>query len=86
MMIPEYVRFYGGSVSDCLNEYARTFFSMVGAMNRIKADEMLTDITSVGAGMSGKDASGLVDQLKQQSKGLSGIVEEVRLVKKVSKK
>lgn len=84
MMIPQYRRFYGGSIQDILSEYATTFFSMVNAMYRIQADEALMNITTVSAGMSGKNGD-LVHQLQKQSKGAHGILQEVKNIKRINR-
>lgn len=81
MMIPEFLRFYHYTVSQTLNEYAIVFFTLVNSMYQIQAKETLNGILAVGAGMSGKEASSIIDDLKRQARGLSGIVNEVRQVK-----
>lgn len=79
MMVPRFVRFYSYRVQDCLQEYARTFFAMVNAMYRIEGDESLNQMTVISGAMSGE--SSVQEHFKKQSKGLHGIVEEVRTVR-----
>lgn len=80
-MIPEYARFYGYTVREILTEYAKTFFTMVNAMNRIKAREALNNITQINAGFAGDNKSDIISSLQTQERGISGIVNEVRSIK-----
>lgn len=79
MMIPEAMRFYGWKVNDCLDEFATTFFSMVNAMNRIQGREGLRQLAIASAGFNGDET--VHAELMKQSKGLHGILEEVRVIK-----
>lgn len=82
MILPQFLRFYNGyTVKSVMAEYAVTFFSLVNDMYRLKADEILDGITSVSVGMSGDQSA--VEKLQKSSKGLKGIVQEVRTVKGV---
>lgn len=81
-MIPEYIRFYGGTPREVLAEYAITFFAMLNAMYQIKANETLNAILAAATAQSGEKSSGVIDSLKKQSQGLSKILEEVRSIKK----
>lgn len=81
MMIPEYVRYYGGSVESVLSTYARTFFAMLNSMYSLKAKELLDDLYMTSNAFAGKEAQSYEDALKKQAKGISGIVSEVRTVK-----
>lgn len=84
MMIPEFIRFYSYTVSQALDEYAVTFFSLINSMYRLQAQEQLSSIMTVSAGMAGgKEASGTISALEKQAKGLHGIVQEVRNIKNV---
>lgn len=85
MMIPEFMRFYRYSLTDTLNEYAVSFFSLINSMYRLQAREQIRAIISVSAGMAGKDGQSTVDELKKQEKGLHGVVQEVRTVKGIRK-
>lgn len=85
MMIPEFIRFYGYTTQQVLGEYAVTFFSLINSMYRLKAKEALMDITTISSGMAGKEGQSVINELKKQERGLHGIVEEVRTVKKVKK-
>ena len=78
-MIPEFMRFYRYTVSDVLNEYARTFFSLVNSMFEIHAREMLDDIT-----ISSAD-KGVVAELTKRQKGLASIIEEVKIARNARK-
>lgn len=82
-MFPQYLRFYGYTASEALNEFAITFFALVNAMHRLSADEALGRITESSVAFSGgSDGAKIIDEYKKQSKGISGIVEEVRNIKK----
>ena len=78
-MIPEYMRFYKYTVSDVLNEYARTFFSLVNSMFEIHAREMLDNIT-----ISSADKN-VVAELTKRQKGLGSIIEEVKIARNARK-
>lgn len=78
-MIPQFMSFYGYSVTSTLNEYARTFFALINAMNRINAEKSLMNITEISTSLNGDKKT--VDNLVKQSKGISGIVNEVRIAK-----
>ena len=80
MMIPEFIRFYGYTLNDVLNEYAKTFLSLCNDMYRLQATEIIHMATAVNI----NDA--IVDDLKKQQRGIAGIASEVRIAKKVSKK
>lgn len=79
MMIPQFMSFYGYSVNSTLNEYARTFFALINAMNCINAEKSLMNITEISTSLNGDKQT--VDNLVKQSKGISGIVNEVRIAK-----
>lgn len=85
MMIPEFMRFYGYTLTQVLDEYAISFFSLINSMYRLQAREQIRDIVSVSAGMAGKDGQNTVDELKKQERGLHGVVEEVRTIKGIKK-
>lgn len=80
MIVPEFVSYYHYNVTDTLNEYARTFFALSNSMYRLKANRSLSNISEISAALS-KDKSSVINDLVKQSKGLSGIVEEVRIAK-----
>ena len=82
MMIPEYIRYYGGSVDSVLATYARTFFAMLNAMYSLKAKELLDALYMTSNAFAGKEGQSYEDALKKQIKGISGIVEEVRVIKR----
>lgn len=82
MMIPEYIRFYGGTVDSALASHARTFFAMLNAMYSLQAKELLDHLYMTSNAFAGKEAQSYEDALKKQVKGISGIVNEVRIAKK----
>lgn len=82
MMIPEYLRFYGGSTETVLASTARTFFALLNAMYSLKAKELLDSLYMTSNAFVGKEAQGYEDALIKQARGISGIVEEVRVIKK----
>lgn len=82
-MFPQFLRFYSYTAGQALNEYAITFFTLVNSMHRLTADEALGRITESSVAFSGgSEGAKIVDEYKKQSKGISGIVEEVRNIKK----
>lgn len=82
MIIPEFIRFYGYSVEQALNDYAVRFFSLANSMYRLQARESLMQLTLINAGSAGgSDAQTVIDELKKKEKGLHGILEEVRVIK-----
>jgi hypothetical protein len=82
MMIPEFMRFYSYSVANAMDEFAVTFFSLINCMYRLQAKETMNDVVAVSTAMAGKEASSVMDELKKQERGLAGIVDEVRVIKK----
>lgn len=82
-MIPEYIRFYGGRPIEILDEFAVTFFALLNRMYSIQATEQLDAIYAVNVGTSGKDSEKYIDGLLKQQKGISGIVEEVKVLNNV---
>lgn len=81
-MIPEFMRFYNYTASDVLDEYARTFFSLVNSMLEISAKELLNNIMVIKTAES-KDGSKIIEQLYKQQRGLGAIIKEVKVVKGV---
>jgi hypothetical protein len=68
---------------DSLNEYAITFFSLVNAMTRIRAVELMEDVHANSIPqMKESDAKGALEDLKKSSQGVHGIVKEVRTAKR----
>lgn len=81
MIIPQFIRFYGYSLADTLNEYAVAFFSLVNSMYRMKAQENIDGALRVAIGTSGKAGQSALKQLEKEAEGLHGIIKEVRHVK-----
>jgi len=84
MVIPQFLRFYTGYTAQTLmSEYAQTFFSLVNAMFRIKALEQLDLIhANTIQNMEKKDAEKSISELRNNARGLHGIIQEVRNIKK----
>ncbi len=84
MIVPQFIRFYQGYTVDAvMNEYAVTFFSLVNSMYRLKADESLDRIMEASVPhMSESDSRDILARLKEGSKGISGIVEQIKRIKK----
>jgi len=81
-MLPQFIRFYGYTAQQALDEYAVRFFSLVNYMRRLEATELLNELSILSSAFAGgKEARPLVEQLKKQAKGVQGIVQEVRNVK-----
>jgi hypothetical protein len=81
-MIPEYIRFYGGTPASVLHEYARTYFAMLNQMYSLKAKELLDLLYMTNTATSSTNPDSYVDGLKKQSRGIGGIVNEIRNIKK----
>lgn len=79
-MVPEFIRFYSGyTITTVMDEYAKVFFALVNAMYRLQADEQLREI-EVESSINGSDES--FSNIKKKSRGLHGILQEVRTIKK----
>lgn len=83
MLVPEFMQFYSYTASQVLDEYARTFLSLVNAMYRLKAKESLSSIANTATATHGGD--GYVNELKKQERGIHGILEEVKVIKSIRK-
>ena len=79
-MIPEFMNYYPYSLDQVLGQYARTFFTLVGAMYRLKAIQMIDDIT-VHITARNNDNE-VINKLKEKSEGSSGILRQVKVIKK----
>lgn len=79
MIVPEFIRFYGYTVKQALNEYAKTFYSLVNSMYQIQASETIMLAYASNANEE------LITGLRKQEKGISGIVQEVKIAKGVKK-
>ncbi len=76
MIIPEFIRFYGYTTEQTLNEYARTFYTLVNSMYQIQAKETLMLTYAANATQE------LIDGLRKQEKGIAGTVQEVKNARK----
>ena len=87
MIIGEFINYYPAyTVESVLNMYAITFFSMLGAMYRLKGSNNHEIAYRTAVAMSGGDSlSSYMEQAKKQEKGLKGLLEEVRMVRKFKK-
>lgn len=83
MIVPEFLRFYPGyTAASVLNEYAVRFFALTNSMYRIQAIETINHVQAIVIGNAEpKDRSNAIDKLEKSSKGIHGIVEEVRTIK-----
>lgn len=81
MIIPEFMRFYNYSLASVLDMPAITFFSLSNSMASLQARESLIGIMEVATGFAGKQASSTISSLEKQAKGISGIVEETKIIK-----
>lgn len=83
MILPQFIRFYGYTAEQAFDTLARTFFALVNSMYQLQADERLSRITDSSVAFSGgEQGDKIVSELTKQSKGLHGIVQEVRNIKK----
>lgn len=81
MIVPQFIRFYGYTLAQTLDEYAVSFFSLVNSMYRIQARENIDGALRVSLGMSGKEGQNTLHKLEKEAEGLHGILKEVRNVK-----
>ncbi len=82
MIIPEFIQYYGYTVEQAMSEYAKTFYSLVNDMYRLKARDALMVAQGVAIGMGNEQA---LKSLEKQERGLSGFIREVKLVRKLRK-
>lgn len=75
MHIAEFIRFYNYTIEQALNEYAKTFYSLLNDMYRIQATETLNMVYANNA------TEELINKLQKQEAGISGIVKEVKIVR-----
>jgi 3-deoxy-D-arabino-heptulosonate 7-phosphate (DAHP) synthase len=83
MIVPQFLRFYSGyTIDSTMNEYAVTFFSLVNAMYRIQASEMLDQVhVNAIPNMEKQPADNALAELRKGARGIHGILEEVRIIK-----
>ena len=84
MIVPQFLRFYGGYTADSLlSEYAVRFFSLVNSMYRLESSEKIDNVHAITiANAEPKDRESALKALEKSSKGLHGIIEEVKTVKR----
>jgi hypothetical protein len=81
MTIPQFIRFYQGyTINNVMSEFALVFYTLVNAMNRIKANEQIDDITSVRIANAERPEEH-VRKLQEQSKGLSGLIDQAKIIR-----
>ena len=80
MIVPQFLRFYQGYTAESvLSEYAIRFFALLNSMFRLEAEEKISTAVLVSAGVNGNDE--VIENLKKQSRGLHGILNEVKTAK-----
>lgn len=84
MILPRFLHFYPGyTAQSALDEYVITFFSLVNAMFRLEARYAMDRIVENSVPHADKGyGTKVMDELKKQAKGLHGILQEVRTIKK----
>jgi len=85
MIVPQFIRFYGYTLSQTMNEFAVSFFSLVNSMYRIEASERLNGILEVSAGMAGKEAREVIGKLEDQSQGANKYIDQAKVLKGIRK-
>lgn len=85
MIVPQFIRFYGYSLTEVMNEFAVSFFSLVNSMYRIQATERLEGILEVATGMSGKESRDVITKLEEQSEGANKYIEQAKTLKGIRK-
>lgn len=83
MLIPEFIHFYHYTLDGIMGMYSRTFFSLVNAMNRLQGKYSLANIGDVAAATHGDES--YLNSVRKQERGLHGIVQEVRIAKRIRK-
>lgn len=86
MIVPQFIRFYGYSLTDTFNEFAVSFFSLVNSMYRLQAKERLDGILEVSMGMAGKEGKGTISKLQEQAEGLGKYIREAEVLRDVNKR
>lgn len=79
MTIPEFIRFYGYTVEQVLNEYAVTFYALVNDMYSLQAKETISLM------YASNPTEELVGKLREQEKGVAGLVNQVKLARSLRK-
>jgi hypothetical protein len=74
-MVAEFIRFYGYTADQVLDEFAVRFFSLCNSMYQLQAHEELRRMTSSNPNEE------VIEGYKKQAKGLPGILDEVRIVR-----
>lgn len=78
MTIPEFLRFYNGYTAQSLmQEYLQTFYALVNDMFRLRAMEV------IDLAIANNPNQEALAGLQKQAKGISGIVKEVKIAKKM---
>lgn len=82
-MIGEFIHYYPAyTVESVLGMYARTFFSMLEAMYRLKGQDNQQGAYRMAVAFSGGDGlSKYLEESKRQLKGTKGLLNEVRIVR-----
>lgn len=88
MIVPQFLRFYSGyTLTSMMEMYAVQFFTLINAMLRIKAQESLERIRDVSIPNADKShAEKTIKELRKDSQGMHGIVQEVRIAKKAKER
>jgi len=82
MIVPQFIRFYGYTASQTLDEYGKVFFALVNSMYMLRAVEMMDGITTASVpNASEGQARNIMDKLHRSSQGAHGILKEVKVIK-----
>lgn len=86
-MIGEFIHYYHAyTVESVLTMYAKTFFSMLSTMYRLKGQDNQQNAYRTAVAFAGGDTfSKYIEENTRQAKGTKGLLEEVRLVRSFRK-
>ena len=79
------MHFYKYTLAQTLDEYAVTFYTLLGAMYRLQARQALSDIGNYASSQGGDSSQSYIEQLRKQERGIQGILKEVKIAKKARK-
>jgi len=87
MAVPHFIRFYQGyTIESVMDEFAVTFFSLINAMMRIKAEESLVNIQNISVPhMEQSEVHNTIQRLKQDSNGLDDYIEQAKIIRQAKK-
>jgi hypothetical protein len=65
--VAKYKRFYGGTDEEILKMPAKRFFTYVGLIRKLQAEEMLLLASTIGSILSGEEGQTFIDTLSEDA-------------------